>query len=476
MTDHNNGLSELKEALTQAKESLQEDNERQVVQDVLADAAQGIKAQQDEADQRLARLAQQEVEKALGSKAGSDAIISAVQRAASQRLGRKYVADTGTGSGYQGGGQFIASHKLGEKDSFNGFLCAIGRKDLATVRDIQRAHGITVGYGGRALVEGVGALDTVAGPSGGFLVPPEYSSDLITFLYPYVVLRRAGAQIVTMRSPQFFRPRLSGTSTASYVGETAAIPSSQTSFDQFSLIAKELTALIPVSRLLVQDSDPAVEQIVRDDLSMQLGLAEDKAFLTGAGTTTIPQGLLTRSDIQIITVTNAGSGDSVGYDDIVDMEVLMDAANVPDVRRVWIGHPKLRGALRKVKDGQQRPIFTEYFNPQDSTLLPGRPPLGQAPTATLMGRPFYTSSQLPATTRGSNATYNLALVEMSQVSIGQLGAIELMASDEGSFVDGSNNIVSAWQSNLVLYRGILRSDIAPVHPSAVVVRQGLIAN
>jgi HK97 family phage major capsid protein len=306
------------------------------------------------------------------------------------------------------------------------------------------------------------------------LVPPEFVQDVIPLLYPYVILRRANAKTYTMRSPQMFRPRLTGGATASYVGETAAIPSSQPTFDQFSLLAKELTALVPVSRLLIEDSDPAVEDIVKTDMAMQIGLKEDKTFLTGTGSSTVPQGILTRSDIQNITVVDSTNGDVLGYDDVVDIETALDLANIPDVNRIWIFHPKLRGTLRKIKDTAHRPIFTEFWNPQESTLLPGRPNGTNAPTATLMGRPAYTSTQLPTETVNGHTCYTLSLVEVSQVVIGQLGGMELAVSDEGTYVDGSSNTISAFQSNLSLFRMILRHDINLEHASACVVRHGIL--
>jgi HK97 family phage major capsid protein len=378
-----------------------------------------------------------------------------------------------TGRGSKGGGTYIPKHHLGDKANFNTFLCAVGRKDRGTIHDIQQEFGV-VGYGGKALVEGTGALDTVAGPSGGFLVPPEFSQDLIPLLYPYVILRRAGAKTYTMRSPQFYRPRLTGGATASYIGETAAIPSSQQTFDQFSLLAKELTALVPVSRLLVEDSDPAVEDIIKTDMSQQIGLKEDKTFLTGTGSSTVPQGLLSRSDIQNITVVDTTNGDALTYDTIVDIETALDLANIPEVNRIWIAHPKLRGTLRKIKDQNLRPIFSEFLDPQQSTLLAGRPNGNNVPQSTLFGKPFYTSTQLPTRTVNGHTTYDLALVEVSQVVIGQLGGMEVAMSDEASFVDGSNNTISAFQSNLSLFRMVLRHDVNIEHPSAVVVRQGIL--
>lgn len=440
-----------------------------------------IMEQQRNDQSRIADMINAEITRALGGDVVTESGVKGIVASSLNGLtmGRKTPLTLPAGETARGGVYIPANH-MGEKGNFASFALALGRKDISAVADMQRDNGIQNGYGAhlgfgvKAMTEGAGAGSAVSGPSGGYLVPPEYATDLIPFLYPYVVIRRAGAKTRTMKSNAFYRPRLAGGATASYIGETAPIPSSQQSFDQFSLVAKELAGFVPVSKLLVNDSDPEVEAILKQDLSEQIGLKEDFTFMYGAGSATVPQGILSRNDIQIMPVVGT-NGDNASYGLVSDMLDKLDEANVPERRRVWIGNTRVKNSLRKVLDANGRPIFTEFMNVQDTTLVAGdgTPNVAQ-PRATLMGLPFYTSTQIPVGTTGTNATADLALVEMSEVVIGQMGAMELEASTDGVYVDGGGATISAFQSNLVLYRAIMRHDINLEHTSCVVLKKGII--
>ena len=274
-----------------------------------------------------------------------------------------------------------------------------------------------------------------------------------------------------MESNIFYQSRLAGTATANYVGENTPIPVSNQQFTQFQLTAKKLTAFTPVSRELVEDSSPSIETIVRNDLTRQIGLAEDYAWLVGAGTTTTPQGILTTAaGGTFLGPVDGTNGDAASYAQLVNLQTQLALANVPMVRRVFICHPQVLGAYRKVTDSYGHPLFSEFNNVQDSTLMPGMPSVAMKPSGQLFGYPVYTSTQLPLVTLNSHVCGNLAFVEISQVLAGQRGTVELDATTQATFVDSLGNIVSAYQSDMVLYRALIRHDIGLLHPQGVAVQ------
>ena len=82
--------------------------------------------------------------------------------------------------------------------------------------------------------------------------------------------------------------------TAYYVGENAAIPTSEPTFAQAPLLVpKELAALVPVSNRLLRDAaeSPSVEQVLREDLAEILSLRLDLGFIQGTGTGGEPTGI-----------------------------------------------------------------------------------------------------------------------------------------------------------------------------------------
>jgi HK97 family phage major capsid protein len=464
-----------REELDALRREKRERETRESVQGLVAQVASGVKATQAQEQERLQSMISEELKRAFGGQNPAldvqSLMAGALTQASQARLGRKFVPDdqaTGDGRqatewGRKGGPAYLAAHKMGEKPTFLAFLLAAGRKDDGTIRDIQSYYGMQTGR--KALIEGGAAIDSTGGPSGGWLVPVEFSTQIIERLYPQVVVRRAGATVQTMNSPVYRQPRLTASASASYVGETVPIPSSQPTFDQFSLSAKKLTALVPISNELVNDSDPAVEQIVVRDMARAIGLKEDYTFLLGTGSSTVPAGILTASGITTINATGT-NGDAIAYTTLTRMIGALDAANVPEINRVWLANPRIREAVSNVTDSQGRPLFQDYQQIQLGSLLQRVP--------TLFGYPFLMSTQMPLGTTGTGATADLALVDMGYIVIGQMAELELRTSNEGSYVDGSSNTHSAYQDDLTLFRAIARHDIAPLHPEAIVRRRGLL--
>jgi HK97 family phage major capsid protein len=341
------------------------------------------------------------------------------------------------------------------------FMRAVAAKDYGAIREIHRKHGM------KALSEGGGATSSASLGAGGALVPPEFSTEIIDLLRPEALLRNAKPDIVTMTSPQYFRPRLATAGTASYIGETTAIAPSQETFDQITLNAKKLAAIVPVSNELLRDSNPSVEKTVRDDLVKVIALKEDAQFLFGTGSATAPTGLFNRSGVQ--KFTPATNGDTVTYETPLNMYFKLPTANVPIRRAAWFTNPALIRTLLDVKDSQGRPIFMNYWDIQQGSIKQTDVNLA----GTLMGRPLYTSTQIPLTTTGSGNTTTLALIEMSEILIGNMADLMLDTSNEASYYDGTNTI-SLWQSDMTGFRAVMRHDCTAYHDQAIVIYPGLL--
>jgi HK97 family phage major capsid protein len=105
------------------------------------------------------------------------------------------------------------------------------------------------------------------GASGGFVVPPDYVAELIEVLRPMAMVRDSGPLVLAMPRGTMQMPRQNQAATASYGGETQAIPVSQQAVGQIVATYKELIVLTPVTNDLLRYSDPNGDAIVRDDLA-----------------------------------------------------------------------------------------------------------------------------------------------------------------------------------------------------------------
>lgn len=436
---------------------------RETAGQVAAQIHMGLKSAQEQEKARVSGLVQEEIAKALGGTDGAVAgfdIKSLIHSSlADMRFGRKTPMTTTEDQGERRTAPAIKSGK----GTLITFLRALVEKDRSALRDVYQAHGM------KALVEGGGAGSAGSLSAGGALVPPEYSTEIIELLRAAALVRKAGPEIVTMTSPQYFRARQATAGTASYIGETVAIPPSQETFDQVTLNAKKLAAIVPISNELLRDSNPNAERVVRDDLTAVIALKEDIQFLNGTGSSTAPTGLFKQSGIQ--TISPATNGDTVTYQTPIDMWFKLITANVQIKRPAWFCNPALIKTLLEVVDSNGRPIFLNFFNVQEGTFAPDKRQIGMM--GTLLGIPLFTTTQLPLGITGSGNTTPLALIEMSYVLVGNMEDMYITTSDEASFYDGTNTI-SLWQSDMTGFRAIIRHDISLLQGAAVVVHNGLL--
>ena len=120
---------------------------------------------------------------------------------------------------------------------------------------------------------------------GGFTVPDEFENELINLREQYGVFRR-NARVVPMSSDVKRIPKRSGTVTAYFVGEAAAITESQQSFDQVQLVAKKLGVLTTISSELNEDNVVGLGDDLAGEIAYAFALKEDDCGFNGDGTST----------------------------------------------------------------------------------------------------------------------------------------------------------------------------------------------
>ena len=130
----------------------------------------------------------------------------------------------------------------------------------------------------KALSEGTNYL-------GGYLVPPEFSTDIIDLREEYGVARRV-ARVVPMASDTLTIPRRVGGLTAYFVGEAAAITASDKTWDQINLVAKKLAALTLWSSELNEDAMISIGDDLAGEIAYAFSQKEDECYFNGDGTST----------------------------------------------------------------------------------------------------------------------------------------------------------------------------------------------
>lgn len=121
--------------------------------------------------------------------------------------------------------------------------------------------------------------------AGGFLVPEEFESSLISLRERYGVFRR-NARNVPMSSDTKRIPRRKSTLTAYAVGEAAAGTESTQVFEQVNLVAKKFMVLTTASNELNEDAVVNLGDDIANEIAYAFALKEDQCGFTGTGTQT----------------------------------------------------------------------------------------------------------------------------------------------------------------------------------------------
>lgn len=156
-------------------------------------------------------------------------------------------------------------------------------------------------------------------------------------LYPAMVLREAGATFLDGLRGDIEIPAYSGT-TSAWASEDGVAQDGKGSFTSVKLSPKRLTTTVTISKkLLLQDSVGAAEMINRSIFDSIAQKLESTILGSEAGSADKPAGLLNG------TIANKGA---VTYKRLIDMEAEAEAKGFGNDKLVYITNPKGRAVLR----------------------------------------------------------------------------------------------------------------------------------
>lgn len=154
-----------------------------------------------------------------------------------------------------------------------------------------------------------GESDVTTG--GQFLVPEEFSRDLIDLRERYGVARRLFRR-APMSSDTLNIPKRASGLTASFTAESAAASESNMTWSNIALVAKKLTAMSRISNELNADSVISVGDEIAGEMSYAFANKEDECAFNGDGTSTY--GGIQGARVLLDSIDGAGT-DSAGLVD-----------------------------------------------------------------------------------------------------------------------------------------------------------------
>jgi len=224
----------------------------------------------------------------------------------------------------------------------------------------------------------VKALSGGVAADGGALLPQDFHNELVRSLTDMVVMRQL-ARVIPMKRDTMTIPRSTSGVQAYWTAENASKTTTTAAFDQATLTARKMAAILYASDELVEDSADSgsfdIVQLIITMFAEAIATVEELAFMQGNGTTQ-PTGLETaRGAGTIATVAAVGQN----FDDIINLEHALK----PQYRSgaVFLAHDRTIRNMRLLKDSQGRYLW------QDA-IAPGQP-------ATFHGYPVRSSLHLP---------------------------------------------------------------------------------
>ena len=192
-----------------------------------------------------------------------------------------------------------------------------------------------------------GQRDQTKSPTsaGGFLVGTDHLADqFIEALYGRLTVASLGARIMQGLKGDVAIPKLSASVTNSaFVAEGSAPSEGAATFAQVTMSPKTLAAYVDVSRRLMQQSDPSVEQVLRNDIINTFARRIDDAAIEG-GATNGPSGIIANASTNVVAMGTNGA--AITYAKVVEMMKAVEEDNAIINSSAFLTNPKVIAALR----------------------------------------------------------------------------------------------------------------------------------
>jgi HK97 family phage major capsid protein len=305
----------------------------------------------------------------------------------------------------------------------------------ATKGDVHRAAEYAKNkLGDEAVYKALAAADEAAG---GFLVPEEFSAEIIDLLRPASIVRDLGATVVPLDTGTLRMPKQTAGASGGWIGENQNVPTSQPVFGQIVLSAKKYACLVPISNDLIRRGGPQVDALVRNDLVSDIATSTDLSFLRGAGVNGEPKGM---KEFGNITNAQASPDLTKVTSDFASAIERMGTNNVKMIRLGCGMNWRSWRYLYTLRDGNGNFAFKPEMD-----------------SGSIMGIPFRRSSQIPSNL-GSGDKSEIYIADMSDVIIGESTQVLLDVSTDAAYHDGSN-VVAAFSMDQTVIRAIIEVDL-----------------
>jgi len=270
------------------------------------------------------------------------------------------------------------------------------------------------------------------------LVPTDHRADLyIQPLRNKLLARRLGVRVLSGLHGNVTIPKHGTGVSVGWVAENGAVPDSDVNPSNITLAPKHAGGVTELSRQLIMQSSPDVEQLVRDDFAAVLAQAIDSALIKGGGANE-PTGVLSTVGIQTANLA------TLNWANVLAMKAKAELANVD--ASSWLFNPSVAAKFA----GSEKSTGTGIYLLNDE----GR----------MAGIQSHSTNQVPNNATPDPDTGIAILGDWSQVLLGIWSEIDILVNPYAQPAYGRGG---------VLVRAMSTVDVGVRHPQAFVVASDL---
>lgn len=211
------------------------------------------------------------------------------------------------------------------------------------------------------------------GTAGGYMIPPEFRDIIVQALLAYGPMLELSERLTTTSGANIPWPTNDDTANeGAILAENTQISEQDVTLGTASLDAYMYTSkLVRVSYQLLQDR-PDFDTWLVGRLGERLARIYNRHATTGTGTSQ-PDGIVTSATVGVTGTGSFATTGGVSYANVVDLVESVDDAYLTTIDAGFMMHQTVRKALRKLLDGQNRPIWEPSVQAGQPDRLLGYP-------------------------------------------------------------------------------------------------------
>lgn len=261
--------------------------------------------------------------------------------------------------------------------------------------------------------------------NGSNLVPEDLlAGEFVDALRSNLVIAQMGARMMSGLKGDVAIPAMNAKTATYFVAENVAPSEGAPTFRQITMSPKTLAAYVDISRKLMMQSSPSVDQILRDDITRNFAVKIDEVAIEGGGSNE-PTGILGTNGIGSVAI--GSNGGPITYAACVNLEREVAIDNALTGRLAFLTNPKVVAAMRQVS--RQASGVEGNFILNDSN--------------TLLGYDVVSTTNVPSDlTKGTSSSKCSALIfgNFQELMIGMFGGLDILVDPYSGSAAGTTRI------------------------------------